>query len=117
MKAKENVLVALAVVGALFTGYTLKTEPAIAQEASSNGYIALKLDATSTQDSGFALINTDSKTIMIYKTKYQKGSKKVSLELDAARSYKFDEQLESWKTEPRISDIEKAVKKAASRKK
>ena len=118
MKAKQNLIVALAIVAALITGYTLKSEPAVAQDggASANGYIAIKLDTGSTNDAAFALVSTDQKSIMIYKLKYQKSSKKPSLELAATRSFKFDEQLESWKTGPKISEIEAAIKKAAAKK-
>ncbi len=117
MKTKQNLLVALAVVIALITGYSLKPEPALAQE-SSNGYICFKLDSGSgkSEDSAFALISTNQKTIMIYKVKYQKG-KKTSLELDATRSFKFDEQLEEWKTEPKLSILEAQIKKMAAKRK
>lgn len=116
MKINQNLLVALAIVGALITGYSLKPEPAVAQE-SANGYIALKLEtASKSEDSAFALISTEQKSIMIYKVKYQSG-KKTALELDSTRSFRFDEQLEAWKTEPKLSLIEAQVKKMAAKRK
>lgn len=113
MTTKQNLLIALAIVAALITGYSLNMEPALAQDGSSNGYIALKIEGGSINDSAFALISTEQKSIMIYKVNYQKSSKKPSLELEATRSFKFDEQFEEWKTEPKLSDIEKAVLTAA----
>ena len=114
MNTTQTIIAALALVAAVAIGYNLKTEPVVAQE-SANGMIALQLDPGS-QDSAFALINTEQKVIMIYKSKYSTSAKKTSLELEAVRSYRFDEGLEQWKTEPKLSDIEKAVKAAQARK-